>query len=193
MGPGNTSDTSVYLNSFFHFDPKLNETKDLVFNCSAILTNEEFWYTVQEGLFSVFESGAAMILYQMGLKYGFAVGSRARETKQDVQEAVKFLETYGLLAGWGRFKTSPVVLSMGRLSEEVTVQVEGNFFARRLPKHEKRKEPRCFIIAGLLAGIAEGLLGESHICVETICMTTGAAHCEFRIRPLNNFSITGKE
>ncbi|MFY3740550.1 MAG: putative hydrocarbon binding protein [Candidatus Nitrosomirales archaeon] len=186
-------DSSVYLNSFFHFDPKTNQTQDLVFNCAAMLTNEEFWRTVQEGLFSAFKSGGPMILYHMGLKYGFAVGSRAREAKQDVYEAVKFLETYGLFAGWGRFKTFPFRLSMGRLAEEVTVKVEGSFFARSLPKTEQTHEPKCFIIAGLLAGIAEGLLGESHICIETTCMATGAQYCEFRIRPINNFARVNKD
>lgn len=171
--------TTVYLNAFFHFDPQINRTQDLIFNSKAILTNEQFWESVQEGLFSVFKSGAAVILYQMGLRYGFDVGSKGREAKQTVHEAVEFLKTYGMLAGWGKFTTSPIILSDGQLARYVKVTVEDNFFA--ISQHKKSEEPRCFLISGLLAGITEGLLGEGYNCMETMCMATGAKHCEFLI------------
>ena len=100
-----TSDTSEDVNSFFHFDIKAGRMSDLVFNNRAILTNEELWGTIQESLFSILKSNAAVILYQMGLEYGIAVGSRARESRQDIHAAVKFLEIYGFLAGWGKFST----------------------------------------------------------------------------------------
>ena len=173
------SDTSEDVNSFFHFDIKAGIMNDLVFNNRAILTNEELWGTIQESLFSILKSNAAVILYQMGLEYGIAVGSRARESRQDIHAAVKFLEIYGFLAGWGKFSTSPISLSMGQLSQDVTVTVENNFFA--VSKHRKNEGPRCFMIAGLLAGITEGLLGEGYNCVETMCMAAGAKQCEFLI------------
>ncbi|MGH9921882.1 MAG: V4R domain-containing protein [Nitrososphaerales archaeon] len=172
-------DTEDYLNSFFQFDPTTNKANDMVFNCRAILTNEEFWSTMQEGLFSLFKSGAAVILYQMGLEFGFTVGSRARELKQNIDEAVKFLEIYGLLAGWGKLKASAIKLSMGHLTEDLKVTLEDNFFAT--PNGKKAEEPRCFMIAGILAGIIEGLLGEGYNCVETMCMAAGGKHCEFVI------------
>jgi predicted hydrocarbon binding protein len=174
-----TSDTSEDVNSFFHFDIKAGRMSDLVFNNRAILTNEELWGTIQESLFSILKSNAAVILYQMGLEYGIAVGSRARESRQDIHAAVKFLEIYGFLAGWGKFSTSPISLSMGQLSQDVTVTVDNNFFA--MSKHRKTEGPRCFMIAGLLAGITEGLLGEGYNCVETMCMAAGAKQCEFLI------------
>jgi predicted hydrocarbon binding protein len=68
---------------------------------------------------------------------------------------------------------------MGRLEESVTVIVEDNFFAAAGKK--KWERPRCFLISGLLAGIAEGLLGEGHSCMETKCMAAGSPHCEFLI------------
>jgi hypothetical protein len=35
----------------------------------------------------------------MGLKYGTKVGENARQKIPDIQQAVKFLESYGLMAG----------------------------------------------------------------------------------------------
>ena len=173
------SDTDDYLNSFFQFDSTTNKANDLVFNCRAILTNEELWRTMQKVLFSVFKSGAAIILYQMGTEFGFTIGSRARESRQNINQAVKFLEMYGLLAGWGKLKTSAIKLSMGQLAEDLKITIEDNFFAT--PNGKKAEEPRCFLIAGILAGIIEGLLGEGYNCVETMCIAAGGKHCEFLI------------
>ncbi len=173
------SDTDDYLNSFFQFDSTTNKANDLVFNCRAILTNEELWRTMQKVLFSVFKSGAAIILYQMGTEFGFTIGSRARESRQNINQAVKFLEMYGLLAGWGKLKTSAIKLSMGQLAEDLKITIEDNFFAT--PNGKKVEEPRCFLIAGILAGIIEGLLGEGYNCVETMCIAAGGKHCEFLI------------
>jgi hypothetical protein len=107
---------SVYLNEFFDFDPKANKTEDKVFGCKAILTNEEFWDAMQDGLYDTLNEGWSVILFQMGLRYGTSVGERARESLPDVQLAVKFLEYYGLMAGWGRFKTAPFTLVEGKLA-----------------------------------------------------------------------------
>ncbi len=172
-------DSTVYLNPYFHFDPKANITEDLVFKCKAILTNEQFWNAIQDGLDVLLKEAGAVILFQMGLRYGVEVGSKAKEAIPDVHQAVKFLETYGLFSGWGKFTTSPFSLSMGHLTDSVTVKVENSFFATMGKK--KWETPRCFLISGLLAGITEGLLGEGHNCIETKCMATGSKYCEFLI------------
>src|SRR5579885_276604 len=179
--------SNVYLNEFFCFDPMSNKTKDLVFNSSAIMTNQVFWKEVQNGLYSAFGSAASVMLFQMGISYGFSVGSKARLARKDVYEASKFLEMYGLMAGWGKFKTSPLTLKMGRLTEPVKVSVTDNFFGLCY-KDRVEDTPKCFIIAGILAGIAEGLLGEGHSCTETRCIAKGDQHCEFIIRPRETVS-----
>lgn len=172
--------SGVYLNDYFHFDPKANITEDRVFKCKAILTNEEFWDAIQDGLYDTLQDSWSVILFQMGLRYGVQVGSKAKDGIPDVQQAVRFLETYGLMSGWGKFKTSPFTVSMGRLTDDITVAVEDNFFATT-GKKKKWERPRCFFLAGLLAGITEGLLGEGHNCIETKCMATGSKHCEFLV------------
>jgi predicted hydrocarbon binding protein len=170
--PGN------YLNEFFKFDPVANKTEDKVFGCTAILTNEEFWDAIQEGLYPLLESNWSVILFEMGSRYGKKLGENARRKALDTDQAVKFLEFYGLMAGWGKFHTSPITLSMGKLAKDINVTVEDNFFARSSRK-KKADSPRCFFVAGLLAGIAEGLFGERHECFERKCIACGADKCEF--------------
>ncbi len=175
---------SIYLNEYFNFDPKANKTEDKVFACKAILTNEEFWDAMQDGLYDTLNEGWSVILFQMGLRYGTSVGEKARGSIPDVENAVRFLESYGLMAGWGKFKTAQFTLSEGKLTSDLKVTVEDNFFAKT-GKKKKWETPRCFFIAGLLAGIAEGLLGEGHNCIETRCIANGAPACEFRVSRRN--------
>jgi predicted hydrocarbon binding protein len=178
------SDMVKYINSFFQFNILEGKLMDQVFHSRAMLVNEELWHSVQETVFSLHKSNAAVLLYQMGLRYGISVGSKAREAKRTIHDAIKYLETYGLLAGWGKFSTSPVYVIDGKLAEDVMVTVKDNFFANARngnARNGKSDGPRCFIIAGLLAGITEGLLGEGYSCIETICAASGATHCEFLI------------
>lgn len=56
------------------------------------------------------------------------------------------------------------------------VKVYDGFFAKEI---KKTGAPGCFFVSGLLAGIAEGLSGEGHNCLETKCMSAGDAPCEF--------------
>ena len=97
-----TNNPSNDISNIHLFDPKEGEITDLVFNNRAAFTNEELWGRIQAGLFSILKSNAAVILYQIGLEYGLAVGTTAREQKQKIDEAIEFLKIYGYLAGWGQ-------------------------------------------------------------------------------------------
>lgn len=183
MQDGKPRPSSNYLNEFFNFDPVANKTEDKVFGCTAILTNEEFWDAIQEGLYPLLENSWSVILFEMGSRYGKKVEENAKKKGLDTEQAIKFLESYGLLAGWGRFHTSPIALSTRKLAKDINVTVEDNFFAKSARK-KKADSLRCFFVAGLLAGIAEGLFGERHECLERKCIACGAEKCEFLISPL---------
>ena len=122
------------------------------------------------------EAGPLM-LYQLGLSYGFRVGAQGRAKTKNVKDAIAFLEYYGLAAGWGQFKTIKLEMTSGRI-DEAQVQIHDNFFAQG---RNKTGNPQCFFLSGMLGGIAEGLIGEGHNCVETSCISCGAACCEFNI------------
>lgn len=176
------SESLTYLNEYFDFNPSENRTRDKVFGNNAIFTNELLWHTLQEGVYDSLGGVSFMIMFQLGQKYGIKLADRARERFADVQQAVKFLEKYGLLAGWGKFHATSFTLSGGKLQNKVKVAVEDNFFARATKKIEV-ETPQCFLVAGILAGIAQGLLGEPHTCFETKCMVIGDPYCEFTILP----------
>lgn len=182
-----SNESPTYLNDYFDFNPSENRTDDKVFGNKAIFTNELLWRTFQEGVYDSFGGVSFIIMLQLGQKYGIKLGDKAREKFSDVRQAVGFLEKYGLLAGWGKFHTKPFTLSEGKLRSKVIVTVEDNFFARTGRKIEV-EIPQCFLVAGILAGIVQGLLGEPHICFETRCMTIGHPHCEFTIMPSSDTS-----
>jgi hypothetical protein len=71
------SDDTVFLNLFFSYEPGKGRFNDLVSASRTIFANQELWQTIQEGLFSVLKSNAAVILYQLGMHYGLGVGSKA--------------------------------------------------------------------------------------------------------------------
>ena len=168
------------LNQFFDFSPTQNRIEDKVFRCKAIFLNEVLWDAIQNGLYDSLNEGLSVLLFQIGLKYGTAVGKKTKEAIPDIDTAVKFLETYGLMAGWAKFETSPIKLEAGKLAENVTVVLKDSFFA--IARDGKKADsPRCFFVSGLLTGIADGLLGEGHRCIETKCAVADHDHCEFLI------------
>ena len=121
-----------------------------------------------------------LVLYQLGQSYGVDVGSRGRHLTKDLTSAIKFLEYYGLLAGWGRFETSNAQLDASQIEESVTIKIYENFFAQATINHSGN--PSCYFISGLLAGIAEGLFEEGHHCLEKRCMSASSEFCEFVVR-----------
>lgn len=124
--PG-SSESLTYLNDYFDFNPSENRTYDRVFGNKAIFTNELLWRTFQEGVYDSLGPVSFVVMFQVGQKYGIKIGDRAHEKFPDVQQATNFLEKYGLLAGWGRFRTSQFVISGGKLKSKVKVTVEDAF------------------------------------------------------------------
>jgi predicted hydrocarbon binding protein len=120
-----------------------------------------------------------IILYQLGQGYGLEVGLQGKEMVKEPRDAVKFLEYYGLLAGWGRFETSEFRLEQGQLSHSVIVKIYDNFFAHASPLTSGN--PGCFFISGLLAGVTDGLLESYHNCLEEKCISSGSEYCQFVI------------
>ncbi|MEO9364078.1 MAG: V4R domain-containing protein [Nitrososphaera sp.] len=168
---------SAELNPYFHFDPQSKQIKDSVFNCRGIIINERFWNRIRNELMDLTKEAGPVILYQLGLSYGLEVGTKGKEAVKDSTAAISFLEYYGLLAGWGRFETSKLRIVQGRLSEPVVVRIFDNFFAHTYQSNSGN--PSCFFVAGLLAGISDGLFGGHHNCLEEECISAGSESCKF--------------
>lgn len=170
-------DSAFNSNLFFQLDDDTKNIKDLVFGCRAILIDEIFWNIIRQELINLMKEAGPLMLYQLGLSYGFRVGAQGRGKTRSVRDAIAFLEYYGLAAGWGKFKTVRLEMTNGRI-DDAQVQIHDNFFAQG---RNKTGNPQCFFLSGMLAGIAEGLIGEGHNCVETSCISCGATCCEFNI------------
>ena len=171
---------SLDMNPYFRFNANSKQIEDLVFNCRGIIINERFWNRIRDELTELLKDQGPLVLYQLGLSYGVDVGSQGRSLTNDFTNAIKFLEYYGLLAGWGRFETSVFQLNDDRIGESVIVKIRDSFFAQTTKNHTGN--PSCYFVSGLLAGIAEGLFEEGHHCLEKRCLSAGSEFCEFIIR-----------
>jgi predicted hydrocarbon binding protein len=167
----------VDANPYFRFDPQSKHIEDAVFGCRGIIINERFWNRIRGELLDLMKESGPILLYQLGLSYGFEVGARGKDIVNDPQAAIKFLEYYGLLAGWGRFETGELRMSRGDIEGGMTVRVWDSFFASATKS--ETGNPGCFFVSGLLAGIADGLFGQSHNCMEKECRSAGSECCEF--------------
>ncbi|AIC16174.1 V4R domain-containing protein [Nitrososphaera viennensis] len=178
---GKTSDPLHHnpnLNPYFRFDNESKHIKDSVFSCRGIIINERFWNRIHKELMDLSKDSGPVILYQLGLNYGWEVGGQGKDLIKDPLAAVNFLEYYGLLAGWGRFEASELQLTQGRLAKPIVVKVFDNFFARAAGRSETGN-PGCFFLSGLIAGVVDALFGAHHNCLEDKCISAGSECCEF--------------
>jgi uncharacterized protein len=168
-------------NIHFHFDDESHDIQDPFFNCRGIIINERFWNSICTELMELTKEAGPLVLYQLGLSYGFRVGVQSKGIAKDPAAVLKFLEGYGLLAGWGRFE-APALEKLGvSLTTSITVKLHNNFFARAAKSNSGN--PSYFFVSGLLAGVLNGLLGSHCNCLEIECMATGSKYCEFIIAP----------
>lgn len=120
-------------------------------------------------------------MYQLGLSYGWEVGNQGKSLTKDAASAVKLLEYYGLMAGWGRFEAPDLEKSVGEQQllspKNVIVKVFNNFFARAAKS--ETGNPSCFFLSGIIAGVMDGLFSGHHNCLESPCIGSGSEHCEF--------------
>ena len=159
----------------FTLTQKQNTSKT-IFECRGIIINERFWNRIRDELLDLMKESGPLILYQLGLSYGLDVGARGKDIVDDPQIAVKFLEFYGLMAGLGRFETSGFEFQSDKV-EGMTVKVYDSFFANSAKS--MTGNPSCFFVSGLLAGIADGLFGPCHNCIEKNCTSAGSECCVF--------------
>jgi predicted hydrocarbon binding protein len=181
----NSQNDAAGLNPYFHFDPQSKQIKDSVFNCRGIIINEKFWNRIRDELMDLTKEAGPVIMYQLGLSYGLEVGTQGKEALKDAAAAISFLEYYGLLAGWGRFETSKLRTTGGQISEPINVKVFDNFFAHTFQNNSGN--PSCFFVSGLLAGIADGLFGGHHNCLEAQCISAGSKFCQFVIARASSY------
>lgn len=118
---------------------------------------------------------AGELLYAGGFTGGAASSRKYRETfRQSDAETARFLCHMGGQIGWGRFDLLECSHEAGRL----VVEVHASPFAEA---YGQSPRPVCHFIRGVLAGLADTVIGGAFVARETSCRARGDARCRFEV------------
>ncbi|HVX01604.1 MAG TPA: V4R domain-containing protein [Nitrososphaera sp.] len=166
-------------NPFYNFSKKAKVIEDSAFNCRAILVNERFWNKIRSSLLDLLKDAGPLIMYEIGLEYGFDIGFQGRTKAKSRADIVDLFTYYALISGWGRFEVSALKSKEMAPPRKATVKVYDSFFAKAAKS--ETGNPSCFFLSGLLAGLAEGTFSTGYNCLETKCAAAGDECCEFAL------------
>jgi len=169
---------------FFRQDEGRTLPTDLAFKNTVILINQHFWNIFRSEVMAITGENGPLLLFQLGQSVGFAFGAQMKSYTDDskLENGLTITFEYMFQAGWGTFDSLPLQLTENNRLDLAEVRVYDNFFAIG---RKKTDAPSCFLVSGILAGIAEGLFDEAHDCHETKCVACGDEYCEFRISRTN--------
>jgi predicted hydrocarbon binding protein len=135
------------------------------------------WATMERELQSTFITGAAVILQRLGYSYGRAVGRAAKKQDLAPERVFEAMQTLARESGWGGFTLNSGDLFRG----EARITVKECFFCLHA---RESAEPVCYVLAGLVAGMADEIVNVSHRVTEGKCIAKGDSVCEILIERL---------
>jgi len=126
---------------------------------------------------SISPPAAHALLWNLGHRYGVALGKKAVQATANTEEAVKMLSYAAFRSGWGWNNVT------NRLQQDNVVEV---VFENCVFCHEQAnlQSPTCYFLAGVLGGIAEAVYGKRFEARETECRAVRGSVCRFLLRPL---------
>jgi len=132
------------------------------------------WATIEKELESTFITGAAVIMQRVGYSYGRAMGRAARNQQLPPEQTFEQMQALAGESGWGSF-----TLSSGDLYGGVArITVRDCFFCLHAPESSERV---CYVLAGLIGGISDEMIGSTHRVTEEKCIAKGDAVCEILV------------
>jgi predicted hydrocarbon binding protein len=163
----------------FQYDPDKEILENTVLKIRVIVFDADFIKGLTDSLTSSFQSGAIVILYQMGLAYGellakriLSTGGLAKRTESE------YRQRYASLA-IGKFRFPPLgALVAGGPPQEMKVTLEDSFFAEAIGQTGRSE---CHIVRGLLEGTAKVMFRKDYECKEPKCLSKGDSVCEFLV------------
>ncbi len=144
-----------------------------------MIIDEQFYKGLREKLYSSFQSGASVILYDMGLGYGELMGQNMQKMELSRIEVIKKFMELGKNHGYGVFHTPLLKMILSGIQGEPIVRIEDCFFAAAAGRTGKSE---CYIMAGIIVGASQILLKKKFTCVEEKCLCKGNPYCEFKLR-----------
>lgn len=147
-----------------------------------MIMDEEFYRGLRSRLYSSFQSGASVILYDMGLGYGELMGANMAKMGVSKLEVIKSFMELGKIHGYGVFNTPFLKMILTGIRGEPLVRLGDSFFATSTGSTGKVE---CYMMAGIIAGAAGVLLNKKFACIEEKCLCKGDPYCEFKLRIKN--------
>ena len=153
--------------------------EDPLVGLRVLVIDSEFYKGLRDNLYKRFQSGASLILYEMGAGYGEQMAKNIKDMGAGRIEVYKRFLERGKRQGYGEFKVPILQAIISGLKGEARVSLKNSFFAASSGNTGKVE---CWIIAGMIAGAARKILAKEVICVEELCVSKGDDHCEFRLK-----------
>ncbi len=135
------------------------------------------WATIEKELASTFMTGGPVILQRVGYSYGRAMGRVAKLQNIPPEQTFETMQSLARESGWGLLTLNGGDLNAG----EARITVKDCFFCLHSKESE---EPVCHVLAGLMGGIADEVIGVSHRVTEEKCIAKGDSVCEILIETL---------
>ncbi len=140
-----------------------------------LLIRPETLASFQRGIERELGGKASHILYQSGYQGGTLSSKRYREVFDlSDEEIVHFMIEMGPQIGWGRFELEKFDPGEKRL----VIKVNHSPFAEA---YGRSSLPVCYMISGVLGGMASVIFGREIECKETFCIAKGDPFCKFEI------------
>jgi len=121
----------------------------------------------------VFDTGASVILYEMGMRAGKVIVEEIAECGIPEEDVLKVLTALGVARGWGITE----ILSWDLKAARLALRVWENFECK--PLAGKKRKPHSHFMRGLIAGVVSKLTGQPVKVREVKCLAKGDPYCEF--------------
>lgn len=161
-------------------NPKTGQLEDPLVGLRVLIIDSDFYKGLRDNLYSRFQSGASLIIFEMGVGYGRVMARSIKEMGAGKLEVYKRFLDRGKSQGYGEFKVPILQTIISGLKGEAKIYLKNSFFASASGNTGKTE---CWIIAGMIAGAAREILGKEELtCIEERCVSRGDAQCEFRLK-----------
>lgn len=115
-------------------------------------------------------------IYSLGKNGGTTMALNLKKTGLSSRKLGEFAMELFSMDGWGNFN----VLQMS--NSKITIHVQNSSIAKKINlKASHVKEPQCFFLSGMLAGIWATALEKKIESKETKCLAAGHPICEFTL------------
>ena len=154
--------------------------EDPLLGLRVMVIDTEFYKGLRSKLYSKFDSGASLILYEMGAGYGEIMAKNIKEMGTGKLETYRKFMNKGKHQGYGEFTVPWLESLISGIKSEAKVYLKASFFSAAAGETGKTE---CWIVAGMIAGAAKIIFGKEMVCVEEKCASKGDLRCEFHLKP----------